>query len=1013
MLEGSRWSDQDNRAADVDNGHVQIAGATVHIPADPKSTSGQTAGTPAHLDTLDTDVDTQAAGSVNDVDTTNPANVQIAAGTVSTSPGTGPRRPDQDNRAADVDSGHVQIAGANVHIPAAPKSTSGQTAGTPAHLDTAGADVDTQPAGSGNDVDTTHPANVQIAAGTVSTSPGTGPRRPDQDNRAADVDNGHVQIAGANVHIPADRKSTSGQTAGTPAQTSKSAPKLRKKPAAPEPAPADAAAALLGSIEQLVESATSLPAHRSADVSAAKAAAKGLTALIPGGRRTVLGAAMSSSAAVLFYLIYHLTGSSNWALVAMSAGVIAGPVAWSWVTKRPAPAGAASDQPIRSDTPAKSPGRFRAFCFRNRFVLVAGALTLLAVGIGIALYVQLTSRPPQAAVSAWLVQKVAPLPVQVTALSVTYGPVDKVGCVLTYRARLQTTKPLYQRIDTAKYLTERFANMLPAAYPRPGTKDKLPTLPTKTLEELGPVPTPALSDLLLVEVKTVPGTTTTLSGSVQTWRENGRWEFENAPVTVNRTEIAGEPKPANAIAVESPADSDRLNALVAEHAAYAAKVQAAAATLAVQLERERQQNREALARLLQRGTWFTGVYVDLPKPDSHRMLLEVTDCSATTHEIILLARNDGGWFNTRPFRGTWSMADDAESCTAILRTDSFEGIRGAGFLIEEAHATALTLKIRLDGSVSCEPRNWDLQRVADADVAATKAEFGFGRVVAAAAPTPGGPVDQKLGGSAADQPIHRTSDTPPAAATPPTVRGASRPDNPGASSSGASALADVAFGSVQRIGGSGNDVAAAAPLPPPSDFSVPAFQLFSVSTPSGAYVYSDGVWLPLPRKNPRVLQSAPQKLTNIVKSVGRWQDALVGKTTEPSNTPIAELTFDGRAYVTSVSGRSVVIAYVGPLTPIDDGVKARYPELKTYPAIELAPTATLANGTRHAPLYSIAPGFFGFGPTRIDATLEWADLPVIKGASHVPALILRCSAPLALGKYALVCGPNSYELAIE
>ncbi len=631
---------------------------------------------------------------------------------------------------------------------------------------------------------------------------------------------------------------------------------------------------------------------------------------------------------------------------------------------------------------------------------------LLAMGVVVTAITSATwywwppARPAEADVSAWLVQKVAPLPVQVTALSVTYGPVDKVGCVLTYRARLQTTEPLYQRIDTTKYLTEKFAGILPAADQRAATKDNGPTLPVKTLAELGPVPAPALSDLLLVEVKTPPGATTMVSGSAQAWRENDRWVFQNTPVNINRNEIAGEPKPANAFAVESPADSDRLKVLVAEHAAYAAKVQAATATLAVQLERERQQNREALARLLQRGTWFTGVYVDLPKPDSHRVLLEVTDCSATAREITLLARNDGGWFNTRPFRGTWSIADDAESCTAILRTDSFEGIRGAGFLIEEAHATALTLKVRLDGSVSCEPRNWDLQRVADADVAATKAEFGFGRVVAAAAPTSGGPVDQKLGGSAADQPIHRTSDTPPAAATPPPVGGALRPDNPGASPSGASALADVAFGSVQRIGGSGNEVAAAAPLPVLAD-----------ATPA-AYVLG-GNWLPLPRNNPRVLQSAPQKLTNIVKSVGRWQDALVGKTTEPSNTPIAELTFDGRTYVTSVSGRSVVIAYVGPLTAIDDGVKARYPELKTYPAIELAPAQTLANGTRHAPLYTIAPGFFGFGPTRIDATLEWVDLKVIQGNSHVPAHVLRCTTPLAAGKYALVCGPNAYELAIE
>jgi hypothetical protein len=90
----------------------------------------------------------------------------------------------------------------------------------------------------------------------------------------------------------------------------------------------------------------------------------------------------------------------------------------------------------------------------------------------------------------------------------------------------------------------------------------------------------------------------------------------------------------------------------------------------------------------------------------------------------------------------------------------------------------------------------------------------------------------------------------------------------------------------------------------------------------------------------------------------------------------------------------------------------QYPVLKTYPLIELGPEQLLSNGKRQAPLFVIAPGFYGFGPQRIAATLEQAFLNVI-GGKKVPAIILRTVAPLKPGRYALMCGPNSYEVAVE
>ncbi len=996
-------------------------------------------------------------------------NVQIAAGSVSTSTGTGPHRPDQENRPADVDNRHVQIAGANVHIPAAPKSTSGQNAGTPAHLDTPGTDVDTQAAGSGNDVDTTHPANVQIAAGAMSTSPGTGARRPDQDNRPADVDNGRVQIAGLNVHIPAGPKSTSGQNAGTPAhldnakpivdtktadldkvgsggvqigaggmstsgskpssqpgipaQTSKPTHKSRKKSAEPEDVPADAAAALLRSIEQLVESGTSVPAHRSADVSAAKSAAKGLMALIPGGRRTVLGAAVSSSAAVLFYLIYHLTGSSNWAVVAMSAGIIAGPLAWSWITKRPAAAAAASDQPIRPDAPAKSPGRFRAFCFRYRFVLTAGALTLLAVGIGIALYVQLSSRPPKSAVSAWLVQKLAPLPVRVAAIDVTYLAGSKVSWDIQYRARLETTEALYQPVEPTAYLRAHFPNEMVAiqaanallAGPE-GARLRAAVAAPSGASATDPPSDFSISACQLLSISAPPGASAPVSGTVTGWSENGGWAFKDTPVYVDRKVLDGESKSTRVgqaaesavFVVNSAQDLSRLAALIAEHAVYAAKVQAAATALtadlerqrqqqatelereraqkAADLDRERQQKLTALNQLLQRGTFLSGVVVAVPKPDSYPVLLEVTDRSTTTHEITLVLRNASGWYNTRSGKGTWSIDADNEVCNAKVWFANDERIPGAGRPLDDTGAWYLTLRVRLDGSVSADPRGWDLQRVADADVAAAKAEFGFGRVVASA--TTGGTVDQRLGGTASDQPIRRSSDTPA------TVGGALRPDPAPTAPSGATESRS------NGVTASDQPIHRTSDTPP-----LPAAEFFVSSTPTGAYVYADGVWHRLPQNSAKAVQSTPQKLTGLLQNLSSFEDRLAGKSSGASATEIAEIRFDGLETVPVVPANDLIIAYVGPLAPFTASDIERHPELKDYPIIEMAPEKPLSKGVRYAPLYRLPGGFLGFANTRVMTAAVDQSIPNLT--------ILRCTAPLPRGQYAVACGNNSYEVKVE
>lgn len=245
-------------------------------------------------------------------------------------------------------------------------------------------------------------------------------------------------------------------------------------------------------------------------------------------------------------------------------------------------------------------------------------------------------------------------------------------------------------------------------------------------------------------------------------------------------------------------------------------------------------------------------------------------------------------------------------------------------------------------------------------------EFEKGGV---AAPS-GGSVDQRLGGSAQT-----------------VAGGALRPDG-SASAVGARSPRD-----------------ASAPSAPQSDFSIPAFQSFSVSTPSGAFVYSDGVWLRLPKNNARAVQNTPQKLTGFLQNLGSFQDRLAGKTSAASTTEIGEIRFDGIETVPVIPAKDVVIVYVGPLTPFTADDVTRYPELNDYPKMELAPEKTLSSGIRYASLYRVANGFLGFGTSRvITATVETASANLT---------VFRATAPLTSGRYALSCGTDAYEVAVE
>ncbi len=183
--------------------------------------------------------------------------------------------------------------------------------------------------------------------------------------------------------------------------------------------------------------------------------------------------------------------------------------------------------------------------------------------------------------------------------------------------------------------------------------------------------------------------------------------------------------------------------------------------------------------------------------------------------------------------------------------------------------------------------------------------------------------------------------------------------------------------------------AATAPVPP-------------LPTALGAYVRVGNHWLPLPRNNGHVTQTADQALAML----WNWE----GQSNEVPAESVAELIVDGRDPVPVVPASHLVLLYVGRLKRPSPQDLALHPVLRTAPAVELAPLSSQKRGVRRASLYPVAPGYIGFGPTRVAATIEEPGADVI---------ILQCAPPadatprkLAPGRYAFLCGPESYEVEV-
>lgn len=657
-----------------------------------------------------------------------------------------------------------------------------------------------------------------------------------------------------------------------------------------------------------------------------------LQAFFPGLTPTLAWIA-GAAAAGLVGMILAPYGRWSWSAILPPAIVLIGTL--SFAKFRSASGARRGGQTAATVAPVSAPQGVRVSVSRSLrpLLLATGSLALLAALVVAGYrYWQTTTRPSASAVREYLNGTLLGFPARVAAVDVTYGPAGATGVSLSYQARLETTEPLYQTVDARQSL-RTLAGADLAALDAAGVLLRGPT-GSRLRNVAGPAPTPSLfavlaapeasgmpagaaagrsaqtgaavpaeapSDAILVATETPTGASVVTSGTLTAWRSNGTWVFKGTPVIVDRTGLAGEPRASGSamFAIDQPADVARLKVLLAAHVAYAAKVQAAATTVAEETKSGKLENRESEKQA--------------PSPGEGQKTGGPEDQNSGRPEAQ----------ETGPESGNLG---DRESEKQGPRPG--EGRKDRGAEVQNS----------------------------------------------------GRPEAQKTGGTA-DQ-------TDAVAAETPNTKPESSNSAP---AGGVVGEGESESGRAPSAGGTPDSVSAAMPALP------------ALPTARGAYVLSEGRWLPLPVNNGRTVQTVAQALTSKLLNAKRLEDALAGRPADPPKSPVAQLVFDGAEAVPAVPRDNVTIVCIGAEVPTPAQIQ-RYPELKDYPVIELAAMKSGTNGMRSAPLFPVTWGVVGFGASRVAAKTE---------QPAADATLLRCTVRLESGRYALWGGPTPYELAVR
>lgn len=658
------------------------------------------------------------------------------------------------------------------------------------------------------------------------------------------------------------------------------------------------------------------------------------------------------------------------------------------------------------------------------------------------MFFQQRNRAPSAGLVRATVEKLINSPtLNLTAVTPTVTPATESGqATVAYQAEAEVREPLYEAADAAAVLRDDL-KLDPEAWQQ--TRQILSGKTAPRILELAGlkgVDNTLLQTTFLHET-TAKGAKITFTGRLHAAKGPAGWELTSEDLTQSAGEVRGQRRsvfPGLVSVMDDPAEMKKIRDLAASQAGIPAKVEAGRQAFLAERRAEQEKIIAALLESLKPKTVYGGTAAadgGTPFP----IFLEFTSLNTRSKNLAAWLRNDVSWEHRRALQGSYTYDADREVLVLTLETTARQAVPQGGPMLADEGNWRVTFQLSAGTLSASDPRHsFSLDRLSPE--AATAAQEKIVAAIAAReqpllaiikADTAYPGVAQLEGQAPAEKIRLRFRQVAPHGTTVNAVleslerpgvfrefRGTLDPltkkltltsagqGRTAAGQKGGLKFPPLVSSDGQKIIFAITDSALAGGLEG-ADWKLllPFAGATTVSgdagsdypTKTGAYVWSRGAWQPLPRNDSQVSKNA-------LAAIGGFLNALSRKSSpQQTGERVADLVFSGEDPVPAVDGADVLVLYVGPL---DNGPAEKYPEINSYPELEVAPTTREANGHRKVALTRIASGLpvGGFRERRVPGMLERVSDTAIE---------LSCARRLSPGTYAVYVNEEGFELNVE
>jgi hypothetical protein len=374
---------------------------------------------------------------------------------------------------------------------------------------------------------------------------------------------------------------------------------------------------------------------------------------------------------------------------------------------------------------------------RWRFVAVGVGMLLMA---GVYLSWRALSRPVGAAELTTFLEKRAANTIHISSLEIGTVAVGDGRLRISFAAKGRTVEPLYVRVDAAEYLSRELHITIESATNAGSGASASQAAPIPESGSLGPPP-PDPRDATILQLRNPTGTPVLYQGTLEAVRSNNGWDlkvidesFGDAGTSLGRSRASFG---SSTFVVGEPSDAAELLARAAALSKYASRLADAKRVGAAARKDERSARLQSFIEHLAPGTLYRGAAVDQNGQSSPALFLEITGLSGG-NQVNALLRNDGGWHDSRRFRGEWSDDPDCRVLSITLSSRPNEAIRNSGPILEDAQLWRFNFQADANGDLTGADRNYryHFARLSAGQAASLKEELAadFDAVFAATMP---------------------------------------------------------------------------------------------------------------------------------------------------------------------------------------------------------------------------------------------------------------------------------------